>query len=160
MKLGYLAPGQEVAQGKGLRFLHVREVFEPRQWGGDVLFEPKPAPEDLVAWLRRHPYLGTEGPKRVDVGGVPAEQLVADVDVPEGYRGDEGGGCAVACISLFRLGGGSVTYLTENGKARFIVPKDVEGETITIVVSAPAEKFEEFLPEAQEVLDIVKWGGP
>ena len=30
LKLGYVAPGQEVAQGKGLRFLNVREVFGAR----------------------------------------------------------------------------------------------------------------------------------
>jgi hypothetical protein len=158
LKLGYAAPGQEVAQGKGLRFLDVREVFEPRERGGGVLFEAKPAPEDLVAWLLRHPYLGTEEPKPADVGGVPAKRLGADVDVPEGYRSVEGG-CAVPCIPLFRAGSGSVSYLTEKGESRSIVPRDIEGETVAIIVSAPAEKFEEFLPEAQEVLGTVEWGG-
>lgn len=154
LKLGYVAPGQEVAQGKGLRFLNVREVFEPHKQGGDVLFEAKPAPKDLVAWLQRHPYLGTEEPEPADVGGVPAKQFGADVAVPEGYRN----GCAVPCIPLFRLGNGSVTYVTEEGKNRFILPRDIEGETVTILVSAPADRFEEFLPEVQKVLDSVKWG--
>ncbi len=157
LKLGYTAPGQEVAQGKGLRFLNVREVFEPRERDGDVLFEAKPVPDDLVAWLQRHPYVSTEGPEQVVVGGIPGEQLEADVDVPEGYRDVEGGGCAVPCIPLLRLGGDSVTHITEKGKDRFIILEDVQGEMVIIIVSAPAGKLEEFLPEAQKVLDTVEW---
>jgi hypothetical protein len=158
LKLGYVAPGQEVAQGKRLRFLSVREVLEPRERCGDVLFESNPAPDDLVAWLQRRPYVSTEKPEPVDVGGIPGKQLEADVEVPEGYRDAEGGGCAVPCIPLLRLGSGSVSHITEKGKDRFIILEDVQGETVIIVVSAPADKFEEFLPKAQKALDTVEWG--
>ena len=36
---------------------------------------------------------------------------------------------------------------------------DVGGETVLIDVSAPADKFDEFLPKAQKVLDSVEWKG-
>ena len=159
LKLGYVAPGQEVAQGKGLRFLNVREVVEARERNGDVLFEANSAPDDLVAWLQRHPYLSTEGSEPVDVGGIPGKQLGVDVEVPEGYRDAEGGGCAVPCIPLFRLGSGSVTHMTEKGKDRLIILEDVQGEKVIIIVSAPTDKIEEFLPKAQKALDTVEWWG-
>ena len=42
---------------------------------------------------------------------------------------------------------------------RFIVLEDVGGERVTIAWEAPAADFEEFLPEAQEVIDTVEWKG-
>lgn len=159
LKLGYVAPGQQVAQGKGLRFLNVREVFEPREQGGDVVFETKPAPDDLVAWLQRHPHVSTEEPAPVDVGGIPGKKLEVDIDVPEGYRDVEGGGCAVPCIPLLRLGSGSVVYITEKSEDSLIILKDIEGETVTIIISAPDDKFVEFLPSARKVLQTVEWEG-
>jgi hypothetical protein len=36
---------------------------------------------------------------------------------------------------------------------------DVGGETVVIDVAAPADKFDEFLPKAQKVLDSVEWKG-
>jgi hypothetical protein len=49
--------------------------------------------------------------------------------------------------------------LYEKEKVRFIVLEDVEGERVTIGVEAPTAGFEEFLPEAQEVVDTVEWEG-
>jgi hypothetical protein len=36
---------------------------------------------------------------------------------------------------------------------------DVGGETVVTDVVAPADKFDAFLPKAQEVLDSVEWKG-
>lgn len=157
LRLGYVAPGQEVAQGKGLRFLTLREIFEPRKQAGDVLFEAKPVPEDLVAWLQQHPYVGTGGLAPAEVGGVSGRQLDADVDVPEGNRDARAGGCAVPCLPLLRPGIGSVTYITEKGEDRFIILDDIEGETVIIIISAPAGKFDEFAAEVRELLQTVEW---
>ena len=159
LRLGYVASGQEVAQGKALRFLNVGEIFEPRRQGGDVVFEAKPVPEDLVAWLQRHPYVGTGKPEQVSIGGIPGKRIGADVNVPEGYRDVREGGCAVSCLPLLRLGGGSVTQVTEKSKDSLIVLEDVEGETVVIIVSAPADKLDAFLPDARKVLRSVEWSG-
>jgi hypothetical protein len=97
LKPGYVPPGQEVAQGKGLPFLNAGEVFEPREQGGAVPFEANLAPDDLVAWLQRHPYVSTEEPESVDAGGIPGKQLEADVEVPEGYRDVQG--AAARCLA-------------------------------------------------------------
>jgi hypothetical protein len=44
-------------------------------------------------------------------------------------------------------------------KYRFIVLEDIGGETVTIAFGGPAVDFEEFLPEAQDMLDTVEWKG-
>lgn len=161
LRLGYVTPGREVAEGKALRFLNVREVFEPREEGDRVSFEATPAPEELSGWLGRHPYLSTGDAEPVDVGGAAGERLDAEADVPEGYRSAQKGECPVPCIPLFRLGGESVTHLTEKSKHRIVVLQDAfEDDTVVAIVSAPVAQFDEFLPEGQEVLDTVEWGGP
>jgi hypothetical protein len=40
-----------------------------------------------------------------------------------------------------------------------VVLEDVKGETVTIGLGSLASDFDEFLPEAQKVVDSVKWGG-
>jgi hypothetical protein len=47
----------------------------------------------------------------------------------------------------------------EKERVRFIVLEDVEGESVTIAVEAPAVGFEGFLPKAQKVIDTVEWKG-
>lgn len=159
LKLGYIIPGRRVAEGKALRFLNVQEVFEPRQEEGKVLFETKPAPEDLVGWFQRHPYLSTDEPETVDIGGATGKQIGVEVNVPEGYRDDHGGGCALPCVPLFRLSSDSVSHITEKGEDRFAVLEDIKGETVIVIISAPGVKFDEFLPKAQRVLETVEWKG-
>jgi hypothetical protein len=36
---------------------------------------------------------------------------------------------------------------------------DISGETVIIDMAAPADKFDAFFPNAQKVLDTVKWEG-
>jgi hypothetical protein len=48
----------------------------------------------------------------------------------------------------------------EGWKDRFIIASvSVGGETVLIDVAAPVEKFDQFLPKAQKVLDSVEWKG-
>jgi hypothetical protein len=49
-----------------------------------------------------------------------------------------------------------VTYASTSEKNRFIFV-DVGGETVLIDVVAPVDKFDEFSPKAQKVLDSVEW---
>lgn len=122
-------------------------------------FEAEPVPVDMVSWLQRHPYLSTDKPEPVDVGEVSGESLDVEVNVPEGYRDDHGGGCVLPCVPLFRLDRDSVTHITEKGKDRFAALEDVEGETVVVIVSAPVITFDEFSPKAQQVLNTVEWEG-
>ena len=61
-----------------LGFLNAEEVYKPNGSGG---LKVAPAPEDMVACVQRNPFLKTEKPKPVSVGGekgVQIDALVAD----------------------------------------------------------------------------------
>ena len=145
----------------GLGFATVQEVYEPTKTGTPNVVE---APEDMAGWFEHHPYLQTDKPQSVTVGGVKGEQLdVVVEEVPEEYSGV----CSIGpspedCVDLFRLSSGlpgGLIDLYEGDKARMIVLEDVKGETVTIGIGSPAPTFDEFLPKAQRVLHSVKWSG-
>jgi hypothetical protein len=46
----------------------------------------------------------------------------------------------------------------KGAKTRVII-LDVKGEAVSIAIGSATSEFNEFLPEAQKVLDTVKWGG-
>jgi len=134
-----------------INFVNVKEVFKP---GTTKVVD---TPKDLVGWYQHHPYLKTDKPESVTVGGAKGEQ--ADVlvkDLPEDYYGV----CGRGCVDIFNLSGGKqTTYHYEAHKRRVIVLEDVKGETVYIAFSSAADRFDEFTPEAQKVVDSVKWGG-
>ena len=66
------------------------------------------------------------------------------------------------CVDIGRVEGvpplKNDVFVPEDEKAR-VTFLDVEGETVTISIISPASEFEEFVPEAQKVLDSVEWRG-
>ena len=62
-------------------------------------------------------------------------------------------------MDLVRLSTGDPIFLVEGEKAGVIVLEDLEGETGTIGFFSPASEFGKFVPEAQKVIDTVKWRG-
>jgi hypothetical protein len=66
-------------------FANVHEVYEPTRTGAPNVVE---APEDIVGWFRRHPYLDTTEPEPTTVGGVEGVQFDVIVeDLPGATRG-------------------------------------------------------------------------
>ncbi len=136
-----------------LDFVNPQEVYKPTKTGMLNVVE---APKDTVGWFQQHPYLQTDKPEPVTVGGVKGEQFEVVVEnLPEDYPSVGGANC----VSLFRLTTGSPVCQPEEAKVRLIVLADVKGETVTIGAVSPVTEFEEFLPEAQKVLDSVEWRG-
>ena len=136
-----------------LHFVNAREVYEPTKKGAPNAVE---APEDLVGWFRQYPLLQTDKPKQVTVGGIAGERFDVVVgEVPERYYG----ACGSDCVDVFRVSESSTEGLPKDYKGRAIVLEDVKGETVTIGVGSPASDFDEFAPEAQKVIDTVKWRG-
>ena len=69
----------------GLGFANVQEVFKPTKTGLPKVVD---APENMVGWFQQHPYLQTDKPESVRVGGVKGEQLDVVVgNLPEAYSG-------------------------------------------------------------------------
>ena len=134
-----------------LRFFKARDVYKP-----DELYGTVEAPEDLVDWLRRHPYLRTSAPRTVTVGGIEGQRIDAVVveDLPEDRRV---GACGWDCVTLFGLGDGTALGVAKGDKARGIFLDDVGDDTVVIGFVGPAAEFDEHAPEAQEVIDTVEW---
>jgi hypothetical protein len=126
-----------------LIFRNLQKVFKP---GTDTAVK---APKDMVGWFQHHPYLKTTKPEPVRVGGVKGQQFdwVVAEDSPYGT------------VNTFKYSDGFDVSAGKGSKYRAIVLEDVKGETVTIGVGSKAGEFDEFLPEAQKVLDTVKWGG-
>jgi hypothetical protein len=150
----------EIARGQttGLNFSNGQEVYKPTKTGSAIVVD---APKDMVGWLQQHPYLQTSEPEPVTVGGVKGLQFdVVLGDLPKGYNPT----CSSIidnpnCVDLVRLSTGEELFVAEGYPGRVIVLEDLEGETVTIGFYSPASEFEEFVPEAQKVIDTVKWRG-
>src|SRR5215203_412084 len=135
-----------------ISFANVKEVFKP----GTT--EVVDAPKDLVRWLQEHPYLKTSKPQPVTLGGVKGEQLAVVVDhLPKDYYGN----CGTDCLDIFNQSGGEeIGYFNAiKRERRVFVFEDVKGETVVIWFASEADKFDRFAPEAQKVVDSVRWGG-
>jgi hypothetical protein len=148
----------EITRGQttGMDFSNAQEVYKPTKTGSAIVVD---APKDMVGWLQQHPYLQTSQPEPVTVGGVKGVEFDVGVgDLPKGYNptcstivGDPN------CVDLFRFSTGGLFFVAEGYPVRVIVLEDLEGETVTIGFISPASEFEEFVPEAQKVIDTVKW---
>ena len=143
--------------GGFLTFDNVTEVYKP---GTTKVVE---APKDLVGWLQRHPFLKTSKPEPVTLGGVKGEQFdVLVEDLPKGYSGQ----CYTGrsdCVDIAPLSDDQAqeetAYFREGNKRKVFVLEDLKGDTVMIWFAAPPEVFDEFAPEAQKVVDSVKWSG-
>jgi hypothetical protein len=139
-----------------LRFVNVDEVYEPSELV-DMSGKTTPPPADLVGWLERHPYLKTDKPEPVKVGGIEGQQLdVAVADLPKGYPE---GLCVSDCVQLSVFTDGDDWAVEEGNKNRLTILEDVKGETVVIDFSSPAAWFDESWPEAEKVIKTVEWRG-
>jgi hypothetical protein len=138
----------------GLGFGVPHHVYKPTKTGTPNVVE---APEDMLGWYQHHPYLRTTEPKPVTVGGVEGVRfdMVVD-DLPDGYRGR----CGSGCVDGARLRSGSQTFLGEGYTLRLTILEDVEGKTVELGFACWGGEFEAFAPEAQKVIDSVKWQSP
>ena len=141
----------------GFGFTNIHEVYKPTRTGTPNVVD---APEDIVGWFRRHPYVDTTEPEPTTVGGVEGVQFDVIVeDLPRGHRGLCLGISGADCVDIARFGDEQILLLPKVAKARLIVLKGVEGETVTMFFGSPKDEFDEFAPEAQKVVDSVKWRG-
>ena len=144
----------EYGETAGLAFTNVQEVFKPTESGTTQVLEP---PEDLADWLQQHPYIKTSEPEPITVGGVKGVEF--DVALDEGMPEDHASQCGTDCVDIFQQGAGHQVMIFKGDKIHFIVLEDVEGETVTIDYGGLAMDFDKVAPQAQKLVDSVKWGG-
>lgn len=120
--------------------------------------EKEPTPEDMGAWLRQNPYLNAEEPESTTVGGKRGVRFDAVPSrVPEDYIT-----CVEPepCLPLFQSANPDLAYeLVRTDKVRFLIFDDVGGKTVTIAIKARTDRFDEFLPKAQKLIETMEWNG-
>ncbi len=147
---------QKIPEGV-IAFFNLRKlkgVFKPR--GPTGATEPMPAPDELVEWFRRHPYLKTSEPEPATVGGVKGVQFdVVLANLPENHEGLCGK--TAHCLDIFALstGGSSEVYYLK--QEHFIVLKDVKRVPVVIQYADLKDHFDKFEPVAEKVLRSVEW---
>jgi hypothetical protein len=72
-------------------------------------------------------------------------------DYPEGL-------CGFDCVQLSVLSIGDWA-IEEGNKDRLTVLEDVKGQEVIIDFGSPAAKFDEYWPEAEKLVQSVKWEG-
>jgi hypothetical protein len=126
---------QEVEGGTLLIFRNPPEAYDPQksEWVDVNSYE------DILGWFQHHPDLETSNPEPITVGGVKGVRLETEVakDSPE----DE--------VPSFRYSDGFEAGIVRGEQSRTII-LDMKGEAVSIAVD---------FPEAQKVVDTVKWGG-
>jgi hypothetical protein len=143
-------------EGGQLLFTRALYVFDP-----NTPTKPKevPAPEnsdEWVSWFQSHPNLDTSEPVPLSVGGASGKQIVVTLSsTPENYPRDLCG--EQPCVPLYKGSTSESTIASYDGWTDRFVIVDVKGQTVVIDVAASEDKFEEFAPVAQKVLDTVEW---
>jgi hypothetical protein len=123
--------------------------------------EEVPAPEDMVGWYQEHPYLDTEAPEPMSVGGVKGvyfDAVMTPLEEGHPLACEEPGNEEVSLNFLSSPEGGPLCFSPQN-KVRIILLEDVKGEPVNIILWSDAVNFEEFLPRAQKLLETVEWEG-
>jgi hypothetical protein len=161
-----LAPRFDPAKGpeKQLAITAVKWVFdEPlltdKELDANREQHIRPAPRDLLGWLRANPHLriGAARPARLGgVRGVQFDVTVKDIPGPSNCQ-------QLAprhCVTLFPItrGGEEPIELVEVGglPSRYTLV-EVEGQPVLVTVGAPAGQFAAFLAEADKVLETVSF---
>src|SRR5215208_1043419 len=146
-----LPPGKQTL----FKFVNVDEVYKPSELI-DMSGKTTTPPRDMVGWFEQNPYLQTDKPQPVTVGGINGQQIDVVVgDLPKDYPE---GLCGFDCVQLSVLNTGDWA-VEEGNKERLTVLEDAKGETVIIDFGSPAAKFDEFWPEAEKVVESVKWKG-
>jgi uncharacterized protein YjbI with pentapeptide repeats len=132
---------------------HIDHVFDPSNPSEQTKVSAPENVSEWASWFREHPNLDTSKPVSVRVGGATGMRIDATLSSElEDYSQDFCG--KQPCVPLYP----GIIRSSKGYKDRFII-LDVKGETVIIDVSAASaeNKFDEFLPKAQKVLDTVEW---
>lgn len=138
-------------QNAFLTFLKPSQVIDP------TTQEPVAVPADLVTWLQNNPNLEVGEPTPATIGGVSGTQLDVSGVIPEPRQRCGIGGDDPPCVAIAPISEGAPFIFIEDTLARITV-LEVNGEAIMVAIEDQSETYEEFLSQAEQVLDTVGFG--
>jgi hypothetical protein len=161
-----LAPKFDPAKGpeKQLTITAVKWVFdEPlltdKELDANREDHIRPAPRDLVGWLRANPHLKVGPTRPVRLGGVRGVQFdvtVKDIPGPSNCRQF----APDHCVPLFPITRGNeepIELVEVGGSPSRYTVVEVDGQPVVVTVGAPRDQFEDFMAEADKVLETVSF---
>jgi uncharacterized protein YjbI with pentapeptide repeats len=144
----------EDSDGSQLIFSNPSAVIDPKSDAEEPTENPEPKnAEGWVSWFQGHPNLEVSKPVPTRVGGISGVQIDVTKTVPRGGYSEYY--CTWSCVPLYPSSNFGVVSYTSNTE-RFVIV-DVENETVVINISALESNFDEFAPQAREVLDSLEW---
>ena len=163
-----LAPKFDPAAGpeKQLTFTAVRWVFDEPLLTDDERnanreAHIRPAPRDVEAWLRANPYLKVGPSRPVRLGGGRGVRFDVSVKEPPGPTNCPQFGESHHCIYLVAITRGSgvepIELVEVGGAPTRYTLVEVQGQPVLVGVSAPSGQFEDFVTEADKVLETVRF---
>ena len=141
------------AYPQALSFLNPpEEVSDPEH--PEKLVPAPETPDDWVVWFQEHRYLESHEPELACFGKAPGKQFGSWVSpLPDDYYSSK---CEGPYPPLWPLPAGHYFCAEPGTRSREIV-LEVEEEPVIIDITAPDGKFDEFVSEAQKVLETVEW---
>jgi hypothetical protein len=144
----FLAWGEDYSLG----FANPQKVFDPKK---PLEEKEMPAPDTVdgwVAWHKESPYLKVTDVDPASVGGATGKRF--DLTVASAPRKSTEI-CGDPCVPAFPVGPAAVDFFLGYEEQDLVLK--VGDEIVLISTAAPEGELEQFLPEAQRVLDTVEW---
>jgi hypothetical protein len=133
----------EVGLARYIVLTNPDDVFDPETG------EPAAVPSDLAAWLAEHPGLDVEAPTTAEVAGLPAQHITG-VPRPDADYNANGE------LNLTRKRAVDPFFVSSDHRFRLTVV-DAPGGPLMMAIVARSDRFEEFLPKAEGILDGVSF---
>jgi hypothetical protein len=121
----------------------------------------RPAPRDLVGWLRANRYLKVGPSKPARLGGVRGVQFDVTVKKIPGPSNCPSFGGPNHCVMLFPITRGPnvepIELVEVSGSPSRYTLVQVRGQPVLVGVGAPSDQFKAFVAEADKVLKTVSF---
>lgn len=120
----------------------------------------RPAPRDLIGWLRANPYLKVGPLRPARLGGVRGVQFDVTVKKIPGPSNCPSFGGPNHCVLLFPITRGNedpIELVELSGTPSRYTLVEVGGQPVLVSVGAPSDQFAAFVAEADKVLKTVSF---
>jgi hypothetical protein len=120
----------------------------------------RPAPRDLIGWLRANPYLKVGPSRPARLGGVQGVQFDVTVKKIPGPSNCPSFGGPNHCVMLFPITRGNedpIEQVEVSGSPSRYTLVEVGGQPVLVSVSAPSDQLKAFVAEADKVVKTVSF---
>jgi hypothetical protein len=142
---------------------NIKKIYKANRTGSSTEVQ---APKDMVAWFQNHPYLKTDRPESLTIGGVKGVEFHVVVgNLPKDYSrycfqgvmGED----PPYCVDIVPLSDGVPLTFVKGTKENVLLLEDVKGEMMTIDFGASelGTSFDQAATEGQKVVDSMEWTG-